>query len=92
MNRGVRRSVNTALPVSHICFSPSLSFSPSPCLSQIAAHFKENEIDSFIEVMNQYFNPNKTRWADVAAVCEKAGFMDMSDALLGAMTQVGVCL
>ena len=47
-------------------------------------HFKNNDQDAFVEVINQWYRHSMTTWKDVAGLCEKAGFTDVGDALLDA--------
>ena len=51
-------------------------------LLQIAAHFRGNERESFAEVMNMLFVPGQTTWTQLAGVCDRAGFIDLTEALL----------
>ena len=53
---------------------------------QIMAHYKGNEKESFVEVMNQIFIPGQTTWTQLAGVCDRAGFTDLATALLDSYT------
>ena len=49
-------------------------------------HYKGNEKESFVEVMNQIFIPGQTTWTQLAGVCDRAGFTDLATALLDSYT------
>ena len=53
---------------------------------QVLSHYQGGEKESFVEVMNQIFQPGHTTWTILAGVCERAGFTDLATALLDSYT------
>ena len=53
---------------------------------KILTHYKRDAKESFAEVVNQIFTPDHTTWTQLAGVCERVGFADLTTALLDSYT------